>query len=199
MKKIISILMVIVLMFSLTACGEEKIAEATVRVMFTAFKTFDLDTIMKFVNVDSQLEQFGADSDKIKDYEQHIKLMFDKFDYEILSTEKIDSQTVTVKTKITAMDMKPVLADFATSIMQYAFSNMSTVSNLSEEEMNKKVAEILLTCLEKPDLATVTKDVDVKVVKNGKTWEVQTDETLVNAILGDLEKAAEEMSSSFGN
>ena len=67
------------------------------------------------------------------------------------------------------------------------------------EKENKKVAEILLTCLEKPDLATVTKDVDVKVVKNGKTWEVQTDETLVNAILGDLEKAAEEMSSSFGN
>ena len=49
--------------------------------------------------------------------------LFGKLEYEIVSSEKIDKNTVVVKTKITAVDMKPVLGEFFGKALQYAFAN----------------------------------------------------------------------------
>ena len=51
-KSIIAVVLTLVLVFSLTGCGEIKKAETSVNGMFTAFKNLDFEEAQKYVNVD---------------------------------------------------------------------------------------------------------------------------------------------------
>ena len=197
-KSLLAIVLMFALMFTLAGCGEIKKAEATVNGMFTAFKNADLDAASKYVNVD----EINASKDKTDGISTELvmKTIFNKLDYKILSSEKIDDNTVKVKTEITVTDMKPVLGDFFTKAMQYAFSNAFSDPQPTEEETNKKAEEMFIESASKDDLATVTNEVDIKVVKNKDgEWKVETDDTFANALLGGLLDAAKELGSAFNN
>lgn len=197
-KSLIAIVLIFALMFTLAGCGEIKKAEATVNGMFTAFKNTDLDAASKYVNVD----EINASEDKTDGISTELvmKTIFNKLNYKILSSEKIDDNTVKVKTEITVTDMKPVLGDFFTKAMQYAFSTAFSDPQPTEEETNKKAEEMFIESASKDDLATVTNEVDIKVVKNKDgEWKVETDDTFANALLGGLLDAAKELGDAFNN
>lgn len=197
-KSLLAIVLMFALMFTLAGCGEIKKAEATVNGMFTAFKNADLDAASKYVNVD----EINASEDKTYGISTKLvmKTIFNKLDYKILSSEKIDDNTVKVKTEITVTDMKPVLGDFFTKVMQYAFSTAFSDPQPTEEETNKKAEEMFIESASKTDLATVTNEVDIKVFKNKDgEWKVETDDTFADALLGGLLDAAKELGSAFNN
>ena len=51
--------------------------------------------------------------------------------------------------------------------------------------------------ISKEDLATVTKEVEIKVVKTEDQWILQSSDLLSDALLGGLEKVVEEIQESF--
>lgn len=195
-KRIIAVLAVAVLMLSLTACGEIKKAETTVNNMFTAFKAADFDKAREYIDVDKIISE-ESDNKKLVNAETIMKTLFDRLNYEIISSEKVDENTVIVKTKITAVDMKPVIGEFFKSAMQYAISNAFANPTPSEEEMNKKMEELFVAAATKPDLATVTNEVDIKVISTDNTWKVASDETFANALLGGLLDSIKDIQNSF--
>lgn len=195
-KRIIAVLAVAVLMLSLTACGEIKKAETTVNNMFTAFKAADFDKAREYIDVDKIISE-ESDNKKLVNAETIMKTLFDRLNYEIISSEKVDENTVIVKTKITAVDMKPVIGEFFKSAMQYAISNAFANPAPSEEETNKKMEELFVAAATKPDLATVTNEVDIKVISTDNTWKVASDETFANALLGGLLDSIKDIQNSF--
>ncbi len=199
MKKIriiTSFVLAICLILSLSGCGEIQKAESTVKGMFEAFKNLDFEEAQKYVNVGditSVSDEASVNVEKI------IETVFGSLDYEIVSSEKVDDHVV-VKTKITAIDMKPVMSDFFSKALEYALSNAFSSSQPTEEETTAKMEEILVECLSKSDLTTVTNEVAIKVVKNeDKKWEVEAEDDFVNAVLGGLMDAVEEMSDAFNS
>lgn len=193
-KSIIAVVLTLVLVFSLTGCGEIKKAETSVNGMFTAFKNLDFEEAQKYVNVDDITNGENSNDNA----EAVMNAIFGNLNYEIVLSEKVDDSTVIVKTSITATDMKPVMGEFFTQAMQYAFSTAFSDTQPSEEEQNKKMEEILVECASKPDLATVTNEVDIKVVKNeNKEWKIEADDTFVNAVLGGLMDAAKSLENAF--
>ena len=193
-KSIIAVVLTLVLVFSLTGCGEIKKAETSVKRMYTAFKNLDFEEAQKYVNVDDITNGENSNDNA----EAVMNAIFGNLNYEIVLSEKVDDSTVIVKTSITATDMKPVMGEFFTQAMQYAFSTAFSDTQPSEEEQNKKMEEILVECASKPDLATVTNEVDIKVVKNeNKEWKIEADDTFVNAVLGGLMDAAKSLENAF--
>lgn len=197
-KSIIATILALVLLLSLTGCGEIKKAETTVNGMFTAFKNTDIEAAAKYVDVDEiNASEDGSDSISI---ELVMKTIFNKLDYKIISSEKVDDNTVKVKTEITVTDMKPVLGEFFTNAMQYAFSTAFSNPQPTEEETNKKMEEMFIESASKEDLATVTNEVDITVVKTeNNEWKVKSDDTFADALLGGLITAGEELSKAFEN
>lgn len=197
-KSLLSIVLIFALMLTLAGCGEVKKAETTVNGMFAAFKNADLDVASKYVNVD----EINASDEKPDGISTKtiMKTIFNKLDYKILSSEKIDDNTVKVKTKITITDMKPVIGDFFAKVMQYAFSTAMSDPQPSDEESAKKAEEMFIECASKDGLATVSNVVNIKVVKNkdGK-WKVESDDKFANALLGGLPDAAKEISNQFNS
>lgn len=197
-KSIIATILALVLLLSLTGCGEIKKAETTVNGMFTAFKNTDIEAAAKYVDVD-EINALEDSSDSIST-ELVMKTIFNKLDYKIISSEKVDDTTVKVKTEITVTDMKPVLGEFFTNAMQYAFSTAFSNPQPTEEETNKKMEEMFIESASKEDLATVTNEVDITVVKTeNNEWKVKSDDTFADALLGGLITAGEELSKAFEN
>ncbi|MCI5892742.1 MAG: hypothetical protein MRZ66_05005 [Clostridiales bacterium] len=197
-KSIIATVLALVLLLSLTGCGEIKKAETAVNGMFTAFKNTDIEAAAKYVDVD-EINASEDSSDSIST-ELVMKTIFNKLDYKIISSEKVDDTTVKVKTDITVTDMKPVLGEFFTNAMQYAFSTAFSNPQPTEEETNKKMEEMFIESASKEDLATVTNEVDITVVKTeNNEWKVKSDDTFADALLGGLITAGEELSKAFEN
>ena len=197
-RSIIATILAIVLLLSLTGCGEIKKAETAVNGMFTAFKNTDIEAAAKYVDVD-EINASEDSSDSIST-ELVMKTIFNKLDYKIISSEKVDDTTVKVKTEITVTDMKPVLGEFFTNAMQYAFSTAFSNQQPTEEETNKKMEEMFIESASKEDLATVTNEVDITVVKTeNNEWKVKSDDTFADALLGGLITAGEELSKAFEN
>ena len=197
-KSIIATILALVLLLPLTGCGEIKKAETAVNGMFTAFKNTDIEAAAKYVDVD-EINASEDSSDSIST-ELVMKTIFNKLDYKIISSEKVDDTTVKVKTDITVTDMKPVLGEFFTNAMQYAFSTAFSNPQPTEEETNKKMEEMFIESASKEDLATVTNEVDITVVKTeNNEWKVKPDDTFADALLGGLITAGEELSKAFEN
>lgn len=197
-KSIIATILALVLLLSLTGCGEIKKAETAVNGMFTAFKNTDIEAAAKYVDID-EINASEDSSDSIST-ELVMKTIFNKLDYKIISSEKVDDTTVKVKTDITVTDMKPVLGEFFTNAMQYAFSTAFSNPQPTEEETNKKMEEMFIESASKEDLATVTNEVDITVVKTeNNEWKVKSDDTFADALLGGLITAGEELSKAFEN
>ena len=140
-KTITAIILTLILTLSLTGCGEIKKAETAVNGMFTAFKSLNFEEAQKYVNVD-EITKAGEEANE--NSMLIMETVFDNLSYEIISSEKVDNETVIVKTKVTATDMKPVLGEFLAKALEYAFSNAFANPQPTEEETNKKMEEILV-------------------------------------------------------
>lgn len=180
----------------LTSCGEVKKAENTVNDMFTALKSSNIDDAFNYIDTDEQ-NNMGSNEELGKSL---IKAISGNLNYTIISSEKNDSSNVIVKAEITSTDMKPVISDYVSSAMQYAFSYAFSDTQPSEEEQQEKMTELLIECASKPDLATVTNTVDIKVIKTDENkWKISADDALVNAIMGGFEDATDSIDSSLGS
>lgn len=198
-KTIITLLLCLVMTLSLSACGEVQKAETAVNNMFAAFKSLDFEQAQKYTDVASmKISTLEGKEGANTNYDMYMKALFNRLDYKIVSSEKVDSNTVNVVTQITAIDMKPVFGDFVSTALQYAFENAFADPQPTEEETDKKMQELFLASATKPNLATVTNEVTIKVVKQGEDWKIAPDDTFVDAVFGGLVGAAEEMTKSLG-
>lgn len=194
LKSLFGLILVAVLMCNITGCGEVKKAETVVNGMFASFKVLDFDKAKEYVNVEDILSTETTETSSING-DIFMKTLFDRLGYKIISSEKIDNETVIVKTEITAIDMKPVLGEWFGAALQFAFEN--AFEKISEEESNNRMEELFVEAATKEDLATVTNTVDIKVVKVDNNWKVETDDKFIDSILGGLISASEELSNTF--
>ena len=189
-RSLIILVFVIIMISVLTGCGEVRKAEKIVNETFTALKSLDFERAQEYVDVDDLVDNDSEDiNDKII-----MNNIFGKMEHEIIESKKIDKNTVNVKTKVTAVDMKPVLSEYLATAIQYAFINAFSNSGPSQEEVNKKMEEVLVECLNKPDLGLVTNEIIVKVSKEDGKWKINIEEALADALFGGLLSAAQELS-----
>lgn len=198
-KRIIALLMVITMILSLTACGEIKKAEATINNTFAALKALDFDTAATYLNLDDIMTTDDAEESLDLDKNLFMESIFGKLSHEIISSEKVDENTVIVKTKISTIDMKPVIGDYFSKALQYAFASAFADPQPTEEETTKKMTDLFIECISKENLAMVSNEVDIRVVKVDDSWKIESENELSNALLGGLLIALEELSNSFAN
>jgi len=193
-RKITTILLVCLLSISLMGCSRTTKAESAVEGMLQSFKNLDFKEAKTYMD--------NQDTTNINDFNKEdsavLEGLFDKFNYEILSTELLDANNAIVKVKITTPDMKYVVTDLIGQIMNYIFSNIFADPQPSVEEMTEKMEEMVNECFSDPDLKILTYEIDVKVRKNENgEWKITMDDVLMNSILGGLLEAAEKLVTVF--
>lgn len=201
--KIIGLIVVITTMATmLTGCGETRKAETVINNAFTALKALDLETASAHINIDKIFNDISESDDKKTDElsldgNVFAQNLFGKMEYEIISSEKVDKNTVIVKTKITSVNMKPVLAEYIAAAFQFSLANAFANPQPTEEEQSNAMEKILNESFTKVDLEMITNEVDIKVINVDNEWKIESSDELANALLGGLPQVIEDMADSF--
>ncbi len=196
--KVVSVIVSVILVMSLlVGCNEIEKAQKSVNGMFEAFRSLNLEAAKQYVNVEQFDNMSVSDNKFTKNQEVFMKLLFNKLQNKIVSSQRIDSNNVIVKTEITAIDMKPIFSEYIQEAMKIAFSNAFSTDKVSDEEMQKAMENKFTEIVNNPNVAMITNTVDIKVQKVDNAWKVVSDETLINAILGGLQEVAKSMEDAF--
>ena len=191
-KSLLALLLVAVMAVSLAGCASPiEQAESTVTEALTALRDCDDETLMEFIDV----EEGTSMEESIAMY----RSVFGSLQFEIISSEQVDSETVNVKTKITAKDMKTVMQSFFAKSMQYALSAAFADPQPTGEEQNTTIMGFLTESMEDPEVENITTEYDIPVIKGEDgVWDFETTDELMNVLTGNLLTALEDLQSSLG-
>lgn len=202
LKTVTAAVLALAVALSLAACGakQDPVREATAAVENTlqALKTLDFEALAACTGDAGFLDGDLGIGELPGDGMAFMQNLLGRMDYDVLGAQQEGEDTVFVNTKITAVDMKPVLSQFLTRAMEYAFAHMMDDPAPTDEQMEAEMMKILNEEMARPDLATVENEVLIEVNRSETGWIVKGTDTLANAALGGLQSAIDELSAVFG-
>ncbi|MBN7772460.1 hypothetical protein [Clostridium aminobutyricum] len=196
MKKIFSILLVMVLCIAAVGCKSTPSPTEVANSYFKALKADDIETMSGLYAGTTDIASLGmntVETDVLSDdFLNLIKSKFLEFEYTV-SNEKIDGDTATVDVTIKTYDFHTAFKDAIADYFTQAFSMI--FSDVSEEEMNSMMEE---TMTEKLNAATFdyesTATISLSQTKDG--WimdDYEDNEEFMNAISGGMVDFANDM------
>ena len=206
MKKIICIILIFSLVFTMASCGKPKPEDEpltptlTADVFLKALKARDMDTLQKYYEGDVKdlsIENTIDDPILAAVVEMMISQLLD-FDY-TLDNEQINGTTATVDITIRTYDIGGMVKDLAGDIISGVLG--MGIFNLTEEAVEEKVREILTKNLLEA-IKTAEKDFEVtstvKLVQKGGIWMVK-DMNKADDFFYGLSGGLSRLSDIFGN
>ena len=203
MKKLVSILLISILVFSLSACGSPSPTEVTTTFLdaVKAQSTEDMADIYKdgswSLSEEAGEEADLEDLDEMSQYFQETvlpKLL--EYDYEILE-EKIDGDKATVDVKITTYDLGNAFTAFFGEYLTQAFAlAFSDTSEDAIEELGISIFKEKVDAMEK----TFTKTVTIPLSNVDGAWvidELDDDSPFTDALTGGLVESAKTLENAF--
>ena len=203
MKKLLSMLLISILVFSLSACGAPSPTEVTTAFL-DAVKAQNTEAMAEIYKDGSWSlsEEAGeeADLEDLGEMEQYFqdtvlpKLL--EFDYEILE-EKIDGEKATVDVKITTYNLGNAFTVFIGEYLTQAFAlAFSDASEESIEQMGTSIFKEKVDAMEK----TYTKTISIPLSNVDGQWvidELDDESPFTNALTGGLVEAAKALDDAF--
>ena len=179
MKKLTSILVLFLFVFSLTSCEKESVEDTAVSM------------IQNVIGGDYEALSLRADGfvyEKTDLPELVENALRHNVSYEISSVTETDSKTKEVTFKITNFDTEKIISVAMAEISRLTFDEKNIDSSVHSAE----VMEIYQKVLSENQAVTVTDEVTLTFKKNGANWVCMFDEAsskdLVSAILGGYKK-----------
>ena len=196
MKRFISLLMALVLLFSLAACNAEtKTPETTVQEAVESFQSADPALMQECFRGElaGLTELFGPEDLEI------LRLFTDNLDYTIDSVIESEDGPTQVKITVTAVDASKVIVRFLQECMAYTlqFAAAAPEELPDDQEVEDAMMEILKTIALDPENDTVSITVDVELVQEDGHWVIPNEYELGNAVLGGLFHQMEQMGEAF--
>lgn len=174
------VLLCIVIM--LTGCGEGlETPEEAVTTALNAMKNADRSTMVQYFgeeNVRTEEEDLLLEGKEMRD------ILYKNIVFKTLSSE-IKGNIAVVKTEITNIDMKVVVADYVVEGLEAVLTSAFSDKQINEAAIAKQAEKILL---DKMKNATDRKrhTVDIKLTRIQGDWKIDIDDALLNAIYGGL-------------
>lgn len=184
MKKVISIVVVMVMLVGMVACSGGGGPKNAVSGYLDSIQKSDFEGAGKFVQGANEIEDaFGDLEDEDEEVQMIVKAITD-FKYTIKDVEEIDENTAKVNVDFEVTDYQTVMGDIIGELTTLAFSSPDMDEDQAEEEA-MKIMEKGLTAKDRPMTSTSTA---ITVVKEDKDWKISPDsgEDIINAMMGDL-------------
>jgi putative cell wall-binding protein len=175
----------------------EESPEEAVSNAFDALKALDEATVDRYFSYEEFMDYDDENNTTPQQEElaqELAQLFLEKLHYKIVSSS-INGDTATVKAEITNTDMGLIFEEYMDEVIQLAIENalLPEDQQLTDEEIEMQVAQILLDLMEREDNQTVTTTVDINLTRNNASWKITMDEKLQDAILGGFLSALQDM------
>lgn len=185
MKRLFLLSLCISVLLMVSGCNTVYEAEDAFNGFMVAVGICDFDSALNYIDKDKYEENFSLYIDN----QMYLSKFFDDMSYEIISSQKLDSNTVQITAKITAIDMKPVLHTlYEESVKLVSKSNYSDFW-VAEEQTTARMEKLLGRIASDSELSTISEEHVVKVVNKDGKWLVEPDAGFMATVSGDFEKA----------
>lgn len=185
-SRCVSILIIIVLMLSVSACSEPNYPkpEETVKGFFDALSKSDFKAAESYTasgSASGQLDFADPDEEKLA------KLLLSKTSYELVSSEE-DGDKATVKIKITSLDIAKIFEKMITDLIDQMAEATLNGEEITDEKSNEMAMQYLEESLSKSDAPFVTTEQTVTLNKDKgkKVWVIVDDKAFMNGLIGNL-------------
>lgn len=189
MKKKLTTLALILIaalsMFALCACNNGPSSEEVIREslseefdMIVNKKGDDWDEMISDIEDEADLSQFGIDA------EEFVNVLFDGFDYEITSVD-VDEEddTAVAHVTLTSKSMKDVMAALEQAANDFT-SDPNNYAGLSEDELYKKVGELMMDAIRGVKTQNVDVDLECERDEDGNWSEADSvADEITNALM----------------
>ena len=196
LKKLTAVFLCVLLMLSLTSCGEVKQAQKSLEDMFRLLKEGNYTEAR-----DLHISQLGGDNDFLgcKDsfnkedfpaYDMHMEL-FSNLEYKVLETVSTDPAKVTFLAEITAIDLEPVADRLFMATEEFNFMADNNEAQITEDDINavltQQMVDISHDYLNSEERKDKTTAIEINVCYEKEYgWRVYPDDNLVNILTGGV-------------
>ena len=186
MRKIISILVASVMVFSLCSCKEIEKSEEVVNGFFAAITSDDKEGLAQYI-------AHSNDDNVLNDYGQDFWNAFSKITYEIKSAEidENDKKKVNVVTDVQAVDLATLYQNAVTEAIQAAFANIFAVED--NIDVSDEAFDRFAKSLSSDDVPMDTNTVTISVIKTKDGWKIEPNKELYDAITGGFVSYVEKL------
>jgi len=146
-------------------------------------KEFDKEQMSQFLALDSLS---SADDEYKREFSQALTEQILKcFSYQIKNSTS-NGDTATVTADITSYDANSIINNFTEQMATYTATSQSLEDGIGGRMT--KANQVLLDCINQ-NTASTTTEITLHLTNDGTIWELNMDEALVQAILGDIQGA----------
>ena len=207
MKKTISILLILVMFLSLTACSNQQKPETTVSEFIEAAKMFNFEKMASIINPSSspskekisELEKGSEENSYEKYFMDYLKSNAKKITYEIKdSTIDGDNATVTVDFKYVDGGplLKSTIGDVFSQVISMAFAGVE----MNDEEMSQLLVSSMEKQKENISETFTERTVNLKCIKIENKWYLDDiSDDFLDVIISNFGTVAEELDESFND
>lgn len=180
MKKLRNIFFLLVtLVFALTSCGA-RTPEKLVKSELELIKKLDEKTITNFVSYEDIVQTKSRGTDIGEETTEAVKLFFQNFDYEILSTVS-NEDTATVTVSIQNLDASALAHDLCLTLLK-----KSVVPEADDSSGMKSYFTILRDILKNNTYEMKTTEAHFELVRLSGGWSIQNTVALEDELVGGL-------------
>lgn len=193
MKRIVTILLSAVMLFSLAACGAKReSAQSVAESAIQAVQKFDDEQMQKYWGTssistgDSELSNLDVEC---------IKAMFSNLTYEVVSSKESET-TAVVNVKFTNIDLAKAFSDaFSTAIAKAMQNALDGAEDYDESTI---MSEEMINAIKSGNYDKVTKEASINLVLKDDAWVIDTEcnGVVFNAMLADIDTG---VGGLFGN
>lgn len=189
MKKIMTAILLIALVFALTACEvvsgieteEETPSQALINIM-TALKEVNQDELARY-----GVAELIGNNDKLSSARN--KKIFEAFEFTVLSVEE-DEDSAKASIEIKTKDLATAGQNYANESVNLTAENNKLGDNkLDNAAMRNKYNDLFIEIIDRSEYTEFKEVVDVYLTKEGNSWKADLDSKFHNAIYGNLATA----------
>lgn len=188
MKKTIALILTVIMMMSLCACGSNN-PEAVTEGFMNAVKDQNKQELIIYAEnpkINVLANNAGSEEQMAEIFSSIAKNLM----WEILSVEENDEKTgASVKIKISNSDFSGVLATYQTEAVKYTIDNFAS-EDFTKETMTDKCISIYAQHVKAAAVEDTIQEyeVEISLVKDeNDKWQMEVTDELVNAVLGGLQ------------
>ncbi len=166
-------------------------ASEVLSIQLAAFRELTPQQWIDYLEIEDVFATYNTDYYAQID-EEYAAQLSSSYDFEVFKCKE-DGNTASALVRITSVDMPNVLSIYRDHLLAYA----ATTRSIRDDDVtfSNETARLLLQSLQENTKTTAT-DVELTLRNDGETWQVQFEDSFTNALMGNMEKAIQDFSSS---
>lgn len=182
-KLLVTMLFATLLAFSSIWANVQSTPEQAAELYFSIIEGGDIEQISRLLSQDEDLVL--EEDPEFLEYMRFVNLIFSHVSHKFGELEMLGDWAL-LETWVVAPDMSWVFTQAINEILPIAFMQAMSGEEFSEEDLQVLLLETMERFVQDPQIPSISSQVFIRLERQGGEWRIIPDDTLLNALTGNM-------------